>query len=129
MTHKSNPNVYDPTDPWPGDPNHPAQIRIRKEEAEREKNNPQPKSPRIMSSIIVQHTLTTTITIGLTEEEARALYLLSSFNTGTILESLKPVSRDFDKHEQGFLALFHKIHNEMPAELERIATARAAFKR
>ncbi len=81
-------------------------------------------------TIIAQCKIEATITIALTEREARSLFDLAAFNPESIVNAINPVSptwvRDFGP---GFATLLERVRKDMGPELDRIKAAKVAFSR
>ncbi len=82
-------------------------------------------------TIIAQCKIAATVTIALTEAEARALHDLAAFDPKSVIASIgngcSPAwARDYGP---GFAAFLERVRADMGPELDRIAAAKNAFVR
>ncbi len=81
-------------------------------------------------TIIARCAIEATVTIGLTETEARAIYDLAAFNPESIVNAINPVSPTWVRdYGPGFATLLERVRKDMGPELDRIKAAKAAFSR
>lgn len=80
-------------------------------------------------SFIAKGCLVLTITMELTEEEARALSVLPSYGTEKFLNTFyENLGRHYlTPHEQGLKTLFRRIETQLPHILAKADAARKAF--
>ncbi len=81
-------------------------------------------------TIIARCYIDATVTVALTEDEAKSLHDLAAFNAESVIAELAKLSpawaRDYGK---GFASLLKRVRTDMGPELDRIKAAKAAFVR
>lgn len=80
-------------------------------------------------TVIARTSLVFTITLDLTEAEARALDCISAYDERMIVNLLvKGIERgDVKEHEEAIRSLLHRVRNDMAPQLTRIDKTRAIW--